>query len=407
MSSILFYTEEITLYSCIPKNGGCLLLGKSKWWYGYCSDGSLKRADCSAVKRWGPPYNPDDTVGCRVEIEYVEESKHNIKIYFSKDHAEFNGPVIISDQSEKAQAYCILEFKGPKTLATYSALRIVAGEDGILAHGGSGNYYHGFDENDAPVTVGVYDQGWQDIFIKQKHEMIQRKPNPYLAQVYGVATLPYGVALIMEPMRGGSVFDLLHGCHGNTYRVPIIPTFLLLRMCAEIATGMASLLIHTAGQIEQISTRNMFLSESLNCKLCPTFYDHVGNIRPSTAQQLLVLKLGKIIYELILRQVPGETLSAASELVSAVNAYIDTLRDERSVNIHKYLRDVMISCLASHEQRPSIKQVRDSLALKLSTEQNVSEMQHAVADISESMGLKWIPFTAECVALGQISSARR
>ena len=49
---------------------------------------SLKRADCSAVRRWGPPYNPDDTVGCRVEIEYVEESKHNIKIYFSKDHAE-------------------------------------------------------------------------------------------------------------------------------------------------------------------------------------------------------------------------------------------------------------------------------------------------------------------------------
>ncbi|XP_076814987.1 uncharacterized protein LOC143461095 [Clavelina lepadiformis] len=285
-----------------------------------------------------------------------------------------------------------------------SKVFIVTGKSAYLGQGGCGKVFLAFDYSLTAVAlkfrntpINVHD----DLFKLQKEiRMLTIAKHPHVICVYGQTIHDGKYAIVMEYMPGGSLASMIHNTSIN------VSPPVMLKFCSDVACGLSFLHHHCNSDPDivhgDIKPENVLLSKDGTCKLIDfggaVFVDQSGqpttcydggaftqyfaapeklkNSGASPTRRTDVYSFGMLVFTFVVRQYPLIDGTKQSHLqaikdgrrpdMNDIKDLLDTLRDERHIEIVTLLRDVITECWKQNpDDRPTMKEVHQRLSDKV------------------------------------------
>ncbi|CAK8691420.1 unnamed protein product [Clavelina lepadiformis] len=335
----------------------------------------------------------------------------------------------------------------------------IQGEEGFLGKGGFGCVRLGFTTANGAVAIKIFEVTGSRREIKETHNKVMKEirnlklsNHANVIRLEGYTTWRGAAGIIMEYMPAGDLHFFLTACNNHTtgFKIPDIPADIRLRICVDVASGVAFL--HHGFTDQRIThgdlkPHNILLTYDLRCKVgdfggaqfatctdevqgipvggrqeftyCYASPQRLLNRTIRTSKAMDVYSVSMIYYEVLARKAPfrGSGLSrddivehvARQRMRPSLND-VESLKEQSSTDdkeIISLIEDQMKKCWShSPEERPSMIDVRDVFERVLATKDIPSMMRH-VANITQHMDIS-IPSRrqVQCVRIDEIPTRR-
>ncbi|CAK8691419.1 unnamed protein product [Clavelina lepadiformis] len=397
---------------------------------------------------------------CKKELGNLESELRKSKEQNKKQLVDLtcNKDVIRQLTEEKRQLEQLENKKN--SYATHIPLEqiwAIPGEEGSLGEGNFGCVRLGFTKANGAVAIKIFKVSGSREQIKETHNKVMKEirnlklsNHANVIRLEGYTTWRGAAGIIMEYMPAGDLHFFLTACNNHTpgFKIPDIPADIRLRICTDVASGVAFL--HHGFTDQRIThgdlkPHNILLTYDLRCKVgdfggtqfatctdevhgipaggrqeftyCYASPERLLNRTIRTSKAMDVYSVSMIYYEVLARKAPfrGSGLSpgdivehvARQRMRPSLND-VESLKEQSSTDdkeIISLIEDEMKKCWShSPEERPSTIDVRDVFERVLAAKDIPSIMRH-VANITQHMDIS-IPSRrqGQCVRIDQIPS---
>jgi hypothetical protein len=238
--------------------------------------------------------------------------------------------------------------------------------------------------------------------FKAEAAIMARFRSDYIVTLKGVCLTPY--AIVMEYMRGGSLFDLLH-------RDAPLPWTIRHRLATDIAKGLFFLHQHNPVVIHRdLKTHNVLLTHEFRAKLSdfglskvrvestrshthtPSTAKSVGtipwmapeslDIEPIYSEKSDMYAYGMVLWEIATRKMPYENVANPNIIINAVLAGRRPQMPEETVNPAaplptSYKELIRVCWFQAPEKRPTAKEAIETLEIDNPTTSSTSSTSNS------------------------------
>ncbi|XP_076823432.1 uncharacterized protein LOC143469567 [Clavelina lepadiformis] len=328
-------------------------------------------------------------------------------------------------------------------------IKCILSREGLLGKGGFGSVRLAFVGAHGAVAIKclALTGARQDIEaaeskIKAEIEMLRKASHKNVVRTFGYTRWPDALGILMEYMAGGSLYTLLLGKKRNGYyQVPHLPGLILLRICTDVACGVAFL--HHDFESKRMThgdlkPHNVLLTADLQCKIadfggadlatCTTtstlglingtgtsheytpMYSAPERLENTTARPrkaMDVYSTGLIFHAALSREAPFPRHMKRNEIVrfvcngnrpevDMIERHIERLDDEDEVEIFELIQDEMKKCWRQEpKERPTMAEVKENLQRLLSSQ----DMEMIRKDVDEIM--QYMKISAKTISAQQ------